>query len=490
MKTAVIFILSLTIIITLVAGTAFGAYSGGTGEPNDPYKIAAKGDLLALVANTADYGKYFILTDDIDMQAQVFTTAIIAPAASGGYPFQGTPFTGTFDGNGHKITNFSINGGTNSWLGLFGFVDSGGSVWNLGIENFAVNSSSGSYYVGALVGWNSGNISDCYSTGTVSSNSNVGALVGENSGNISDCYSTGTVSGEDYVGALVGENYYGNISNCYSTGAVSGTYYLGALVGNNFYGSISNCYSTGLVSGTSFVGGLAGLNDNGNISQGYSTGAVSGTSYVGGLVGRNFYAGINNCYSAGKVSGSSGSSFVGGLVGDNWGSVLGSFWDTQTSDQTASSGGTGKMTTEMKTLLTFTSSPARWDFTNETANGTNDYWRMCVNGVYYPHFKWEYSSHGDFACPDGTDLYDLTIFMDQWLLEKLTWDTSPNGGDGIVNFIDWATFADEWQGDMNELANFASQWLKLSPYCADIGGDGVVNFVDFAVFAEHWLEGG
>jgi len=406
MKTTATFILSLTAIITLAAGSAFGAYSGGIGEPNNPYKIAAKADLLALADNTADYDKCFILTADIDMQAQVFTTAIIA---------SDTSFTGTFDGSGHKITNFTIDGGSNPFLslGLFGFVDTGGLVKNLGIENFDVNSSSETSYVGALVGYNSGNISDCY--------------------------------------------------------------------------------SMGMVSGTSFVGGLAGLSDNGNIGQCYSTCAVSGSGdgwSIGGLVGRNYNAGINNCYSAGKVSSSSGSLNVGGLVGSNdSGSVVGSFWDTQTSCQTASFGGEGKTTTEMKTLLTFTSSPASWDFTNETANGTNDYWRMCVNGVDYPRLNWE-SIAGDFACLDGTDFYDLTIFMDQWLLEKLTQDTSPDGGDGIVNFIDWATFANQWRGDMNELADFASQWLKPGVYCADIGGDGVVNFVDFAMFAEYWLQGG
>ena len=451
MKTTATFILSLTIIITLAGGSAFGVYSGGTGEPNNPYKIAAKADLLALADNTADYDKCFILTADIDMQAQVFTTAIIA---------SDTSFTGTFDGSGHKITHFAINGGSNSYLGLFGYISSGGSVKNLRIENFAV---SGSSDVGGLVGENFGNISDCYSTGAVSSNSNVGGLVGSNYyGSITNCYSTGSVSGTSFVGGLVGLNNYGNISQCYSTSAVSGGGWgIGGLVGSNYYAGINNCYSMGTVSGS------------------------SGSLDVGGLVGDNS-GNISNCYSTGAVS---GTSFVGGLVGYSLGSVVGSFWDTSTSGQTASFGGEGKTTTEMKTLLTFTSSPASWDFTNETANGANDYWRMCVNGVYYPRLNWE-SIAGDFACPDGTDFYDLTIFMDQWLLEKLTQDTSPNGGDGIVNFIDWATFANQWQGDMNELANFASQWLKPGAYCADIGGDGVVNFVDFAMFAEYWLQGG
>jgi hypothetical protein len=94
---------------------------------------------------------------------------------------------------------------------------------------------------------------------------------------------------------------------------------------------------------------------------------------------------------------------------------------------------------------------------------------------------------------DGkVDFKDLAIFVDQWLLEKLSFDIAPIGGDGIVNFLDFAVFADNWQGDMNQLFEFASQWLRYSAYCADIApspsGDGIVNFVDFALFAENWLK--
>jgi hypothetical protein len=102
---------------------------------------------------------------------------------------------------------------------------------------------------------------------------------------------------------------------------------------------------------------------------------------------------------------------------------------------------------------------------------------------------------GDFEPDCDVDMDDLAVLAEQWLLEKLSADIAPGGGDGIVNFIDWAVFADGWQSvnDTNDLADFASQWLKLSAYCADIApppnGDGVVNFLDFAVLAEHWLEG-
>ncbi len=392
------------LFICLSASITF-AYSGGSGTVGSPYQIASKDDLLALAATPTDYGKCFILTADINMAGQTFTTAIIAPDTSSSTDFQGTAFTGTFDGSGHKIINFTINGDSNGYIGLFGYIN-GGSVKNLGIENFSVNGAS---FIGGLVGWKSGSssITNCYSTGEVSGDSYVGGLVGYDiSGNISSCYSACSVYGNNqYVGGLVGCNglvggggpgifYGGNITNCYSTGAVCGYYYIGGLVGYN-YNIITNCYSTSAVLGSGYLGGLAGYNKDtisrsystgtvigydqylgglvgynyGDISNCYSTGEVDGswTSYVGGLVGYNYTstsypnpprAQIYCCYSTGAVSGI-GSSYVGGLVGyDNDYCVSASYWDINTSGRTTSYGGTGKTTAQMKILSTFT----KWDF--------------------------------------------------------------------------------------------------------------------------------
>jgi hypothetical protein len=380
------------------------AYSGGSGTPGEPYQIATKTDLLALAVTTADYNKCLILTADINMGGEVFTKAIIAADTnSSWWGFQGTAFTGIFDGNGLKITNFTINGGSNDCLGLFGQINSVGSVKNLGLENYSV---SGDSYAGSLVGFNYGSISNCYSTGAVSGSTDVGGMVGINHGSISNCYSMGTVSGWAYVGGLLGENR-GSISNCYSTGAVYGTSgastYVGGLVGLNYSGSISNCYSTGAVSGDFDVGGLAGENDV-SISNCYSTGTVSGYSgsyTVGGLVGQNFDS-ISNCYSTGAVSGSSD---VGGLVGLNYGSVFSSFWDKQTSGQTTSAGGTGKTTAEMKTLLTFTS--AGWDFVDAWGIG---------NGQTYPYLKpFNGINPADINYSGTVDFVDFAILAANWL---------------------------------------------------------------------------
>jgi hypothetical protein len=98
-------------------------YSGGTGEPNDPYQIATAEDLMLLGESSEDYDKHFLLTADIDLSAYTFTTATIAPDFNNTEPgLQGKAFTGSLDGNGHKITDLTIDAGLtgNDWLGLFG----------------------------------------------------------------------------------------------------------------------------------------------------------------------------------------------------------------------------------------------------------------------------------------------------------------------------------------------------------------------------------
>jgi len=62
------------------------------------------------------------------------------------------------------------------------------------------------------------------------------------------------------------------------------------------------------------------------------------------------------------------------------------FWDTQTSHQAKSTGGTGKKTAEMHTAKTFLD--AGWDFVDETANGTADTWWI-NEGKDYPRLWWE-----------------------------------------------------------------------------------------------------
>ncbi len=199
----------------------------------------------------------------------------------------GAPFAGTFDGLGRTIDNLSIHRPGQDNVGLFSYVDSSGTVKNVGLAGGSV---SGAQYVGALIGINEGTVSNSFATAAVTGSGNrVGGLIGDNKGSatISNSYATGAVSGAAVIGGLVGGlNGSGYISNSFATGSVTGTQYIGGLIGVMEGGSISDSYATGAVTGSSNnVGGLAGYTFATHITNTYATGAVSGTGNVGGLIG-------------------------------------------------------------------------------------------------------------------------------------------------------------------------------------------------------------
>ena len=129
-----------------------------------------------------------------------------------------TAFAGTFEGNGHTITGLNINRPTTDYVGLFGYTVNSATIRNVGLVNGNIK---GQQYVGGLVGWNDGSISNSYRTGAVNgTGSEVGGLVGYNDGSISNSYSSSSVTGAgDDVGGLVGINDAGSITDSYSAAA-------------------------------------------------------------------------------------------------------------------------------------------------------------------------------------------------------------------------------------------------------------------------------
>jgi hypothetical protein len=218
----------------------------GSGTEDDPFLIYTAEELNLIGWAVCDWYKHFRLMDDLDMSG--FDGKEGRPS----FNIIGTidnPFTGVFDGNGHKISYLSIEG--TDYVGLFGHLGGRltGIVRHLGI--LEVNITGLDSNVGGLAGSNrGGRISYCYSTGSISGEKRVGGLVGYNGsfqfgagvrrGWITSSYSTGTVTGNKQVGGLVGENS-GSVSNAYSTGTVSGDSYIGGLMGSN-KGSIATSF--------------------------------------------------------------------------------------------------------------------------------------------------------------------------------------------------------------------------------------------------------
>jgi hypothetical protein len=379
-------------------------YGGGSGTENNPYLIRTAEQMNAIGASPADWDKHFQLRADIDLSELTGTEYNII-----GTETSNEAFTGVFDGNDHTISNLSLNSSRQRYTGLFGYVT--GEIMNLGLINPEVFSQGG--YVGALAGHLfAGTIMNCYVEGA-------------------------NVSGDDYIGGLVGY-CSGIIYKSYSTGSVIGDWYVGGLIGLVDDSTVNMCYSKANVSGHREVGGLAGktIDEQSVISNCYSKGGVNGDKYVGGLVGQVQSGRAFNSYSTGSVSG--GEDF-GGFTGyiRVLGGVIHCFWDTETSGQTSSPGGTGKTTVEMKTISTFTD--AGWDF--------NSIWTIC-DEMDYPVLLWQIPA-ADFLCPDGVDFIDFAFFAQHWLdmpcgAANYNCEGTDLDESGSVGFTDLEIFADNW----------------------------------------------
>lgn len=410
--------------INLPAGNNFSTKQGSTGTAFNYTVITDLGaagstsgtDLQGISGGLA--GRY-VLGADIDASATSGWNSGAGFAPLG--PSNLVQFTGTLDGLGHTISGLTINRPAATYVGLFGYVGIPGRINNLGLVGGSV---AGQTKVGALAGWNSGNINNSHaSTSVTGTGSEAGGLVGTSQGEIRNSHATGAVSGGLAVGGLVGWGQGAIINSYATTGTVTASgQWAGGLVGYMLNsGTISGSYATrNVVSTSADVGGLVGYWDsNGSataaINNSYATGTVTGTNHVGGLVGYkvNAQGVINNSYATGAVTGTSNQ---GGLVGlwDAGTAINNSFWDSATTGRNASSGGGRAMTTtQMQQQANFTSATAangnvnpNWDFTSV--------WRI-YDGNTYPLLK-AFMKAATVTASNGSKTYD-----------RLAW----NGGNGV-----------------------------------------------------------
>ena len=281
-------------------------------EAGDTYYIGTAEDLVRLAelvnAGEDTTGSVFILDGDIDMAGIDF-----APIGDGLQ--SGAVFRGDFYGNGHEISNLTINNSTTYKTGLFGVLD-GAHIQDVAIVNANVEGNgSNSSYVGILAGevYDDATIDNVYVTGSVSNGWDVGGLVGANSGTITKSYSTATVSGDGSVGGLVGDNRAGAV--------------------------IKQSYVTGNVLDGTNAGGFAGFN-SGTIESSYATGRVNGSYQTGGFVGYNAST-IKNSYATGFVD---DGSKKGGFAGNNAGSITGAVYNQSTKLNAVGSGSSSGIT--------------------------------------------------------------------------------------------------------------------------------------------------
>jgi hypothetical protein len=210
----------IALILSTLSVALGGTYSGGGGTESDPYRISIAADWQELIATTSDWRRCFILTADLDFGGIDLTPVAPDTNPSSSF-FQGTPFTGIFDGNGHVLANAVIHQPNSDYVGLFGYLGSGGEIRDLGVHGVDI---TGHDYVGILCGWNyyGTTISRCHGTGEVSGNWYVGDLSGYNIGSVSRSYATGAVTGIGTVGGLCGFNLGIRRTTCTDTTDLTG----------------------------------------------------------------------------------------------------------------------------------------------------------------------------------------------------------------------------------------------------------------------------
>jgi filamentous hemagglutinin family protein len=261
----------------------------------------------------------------------------------GTQPLEGNPGVFTY-------TTSTVTGGANSVAGGFAGESSGSITFAYASGNVKVGSDS---YGAGFVAGNIGTVFQAFATGTVTDDGNtvLGGFAAFNAGSLDQVFATGKVTGgtSTLVGGLVAVN--GALSCDCDTAPM---------------GSITNSYATGGASGgaNSVVGGLVAIND-GTIQTTYSTGPVTGTT-TGGLVAQNnpdfqfSNLGIPNIVAPAQLQSGSGT-------------ISNSYWNTQTSGQNSSDGGTGMTTQQLISGL-----PAGFDKT---------IWTILPDPSY-PYFPW------------------------------------------------------------------------------------------------------
>ena len=365
----------LSLLLVLSCTSSFAKYSGGTGEPNDPYRIATPEDLNSIGLDPCDWDKHFLMTADINMVGITGDSFNIIGDIN-----TDTPFSGVFDGNGHSIERFTYLAKESSPASLFGFARGEHII----IKNLKLSdvNIAGDRWVGALIGIIHGN----------------GYIIGCS---VDD----GKVSGTDLVGGLVGCSL-ANISDCYTNVEIRGSV-AGGLIGCTT-SSTERCFSVGSVRGGIEVGGLIGSNDRGgNVSNCYSLCSVEGDEFVGGLIG-NTSQPVENCFSAGAVD---GNDWVGAFIGRSGLDIWKCFWDDSINPGLNGTGDgsdpnvIGLPTAQIQMRNTF--ADAGWDMV--------DVWDIGENQTY-PFLRMHLP--GDISKDGQTNLYDLAVLAQNWLSEE------------------------------------------------------------------------
>ena len=317
-------------------------------------------------------------------------------------------YTANFNGNGHIISNMTINSSGVAGVGLFGASLSNSTLENVGLTDVNITAA-----------WPSG-------IGFLS----VGAFVGQFEGTLRNSYATGTIT------TTAGASY--NVTTA------------GGLIGYAGRAGVDTGFPTQIDANWAAV----------NITSTSSSTAGStpaAADAAGGLVGRLLSnsatpAAVTTSYATGTATSARSGALVGGLVGRLAGprsTVTASYWDTTTSaiaDDADNNAPEGLATAALQTPTGYTGIYAAWNIDLDGEDGGDDPWDFGASSQY-PALK--YGGHNLVA--QGRDIdYDVD---DDGLIDisnlaqfnAVRYDLDGNGAPANANAYNSA-FPDRYRG--------------------------------------------
>lgn len=275
-------------------------FSGGDGSEKNPYLISSDLDLVELSdlvekSRNTFSGKFFRMTNDISLinikNYRPIGNNFDRTPESEGYL---RPFSGTFDGGNHTVSDLNMSRSFNSFCGLFGIVN-GATIKNITVSKSKIYAQ---YGVAAVVGVALGStvIDNCHTTASVEISNErfyaagiCGGFLQDGEGLITDCTNLATVRGKwgMSAGILASNDQPGlRIQRCGNQGAITDeNSYVGGIVASTSKAiSITDCYNTGEI----------------YMLNGQGASNTRGAGILGSV--QNFQDGliqISNCYNAG-----------------------------------------------------------------------------------------------------------------------------------------------------------------------------------------------
>lgn len=266
----------------------------GNGSKGNPYEISTAAE-LAWFRDYVNGGKLSVcakLTADIDLKD--FCHAADASKEEQSWEPIGNGskrYAGTFDGNGHTISNLYIKvqrGG----VGFFGYMEYG-TIKNIVFDNAQVENTGNNYnfpFTGIVVGAAFGTLQNLKTLKNCSVKSSVralGGIAGAITQSCSNLENNATVSGIYEVGGIAGSFSQYTLSSCVNNGMVTenSSGECGGIVGFLSSGTIEDCANYGNVTGTNEIGGIVGCaQDNSTIKRTLSSGDITSQESSAGII--------------------------------------------------------------------------------------------------------------------------------------------------------------------------------------------------------------